>query len=96
MKFFNKFFDRSSKALKNTEKQFKDFKLSFTQNWLSEIFNVDLIIIGTNWPEYKALKNNLPVIKDKNILLYDTKRLFSISEMNDVNYLTFGYYKNNG
>ena len=27
MKFFNKFFDRSSKALKNTEKQFKDFKL---------------------------------------------------------------------
>ena len=83
-------------AIEHTRKQFKDFKLSFTQNWLSEIFNVDLIIIGTNWPEYKALKNNLPVIKDKNILLYDTKRLFSVSEMNDVNYLTFGYYKNNG
>jgi UDPglucose 6-dehydrogenase/GDP-mannose 6-dehydrogenase len=83
-------------AIEHTKKQFRDFKLKFTQNWLSEIFSVDLIIIGTNWPEYKALKDNLPVIKKQNIILYDTKRLFSVSEMDGVNYLTFGYYKNNG
>jgi len=81
-------------AVEHVKKQFKDSKLNFTQNWLSEISNVNLIIIGTNWPEYKILKDNLSIIKNKNIILYDTKRLFSIKEMDGVDYLTFGYYKN--
>ena len=68
--------------------------IEFTKNWRDEISNVNLIIIGTNWPEYKFLKNYFYILKEKNIALLDTKRLFNISETNDINYLTFGYTKN--
>jgi UDPglucose 6-dehydrogenase/GDP-mannose 6-dehydrogenase len=83
-------------AIEHTKKIYKDSNLSFTQTWISEIPSVDLIIIGTNWPEYKELKNHLSILKEQNIVLFDTKRLFKVDEMNDIEYLTFGYFKNNG
>ena len=83
-------------AMEHTKKLFEDSNLSFTQTWISEIPSVDLIIIGTNWPEYKELKNHLSILKEQNIVLFDTKRLFKVDEMNDIEYLTFGYFKNNG
>lgn len=82
-------------SIGHTKKQFNHPNLEFTQAWLNEISNVHSIIIGTNWEEYKTLRNYLSLIKEKNIVLFDTKRLFSISEMNDIDYLTFGYFKNN-
>jgi len=83
-------------AIEHTKQLFKDSNLKFTQTWINEISNVDLIIIGTNWPEYKKLKDYLSILKEQNIVLFDTKRLFEVDEMNDVDYLTFGYFKNNG
>jgi UDPglucose 6-dehydrogenase/GDP-mannose 6-dehydrogenase len=83
-------------AMEHTKKLFENSNLSFTQTWINEISNVDLIIIGTNWPEYKNLKDHLSVLKEQNIVLFDTKRLFEVDEMNDIDYLTFGYFKNNG
>lgn len=82
-------------SIEHTKKQINHSKLIFTQDWINEISNVYSIIIGTNWSEYKVLKDYLSVIKDKNVILFDTKRLFSINEMKDINYLTFGYFKNN-
>jgi len=83
-------------AIEHTKKIFKNSNLEFTQTWISEISNVDLIIIGTNWSEYKNLKDHLSILKKQNIVLFDTKRLFEVNEMNEIDYLTFGYFKNNG
>jgi len=83
-------------AMEHTEKIYEDSNLEFTQTWISEISSVDLIIIGTNWNEYKELKNHLSILKEQNIVLFDTKRLFKVDEIGDIEYLTFGYFKNNG
>jgi UDPglucose 6-dehydrogenase len=80
-------------AVEHTKKQHYNSGLTFTNNWIKEINNVDVIIIGTNWSEYLKLKDYFSLIKEKNILLFDTKRLFTITEIKDINYLTFGYNK---
>lgn len=77
-------------ALDQAKKQFNHPFLQYTESWKDEIDNVDIIIIGTNWSEYLELKN---LVKYKTI--FDTKRLFFINDISDVNYLTFGYSKNN-
>jgi UDPglucose 6-dehydrogenase/GDP-mannose 6-dehydrogenase len=80
-------------AIDHTKKQYSNSNLTFTDNWIEKINTADIIIIGTNWPEYLELKNYFSLIKEKNIHLFDTKRLFSITEIEDINYLTFGYNK---
>ena len=78
-------------AIPNTRKLYPT--LNYINNWQSKINEYDIIIIGTNWEEYKLLKNYLTIFKENNTLIFDTKRLFNTTEMNDVDYLTFGYIK---
>jgi UDPglucose 6-dehydrogenase/GDP-mannose 6-dehydrogenase len=77
-------------AMENTKNQFHHPFIQYTNSWKDEVNKVDIIVIGTNWPEYTELKD---IIKN-NITVFDTKRLFSINDMSNVNYLTFGYSKN--
>jgi UDPglucose 6-dehydrogenase len=81
-------------AMEHAKKQYNHPNLQFVDVWQNEINNIDIIIIGTNWSEYKVLKNYLSILKSKNITLFDTKRLFKTKEMDSINYLTFGYFKN--
>ena len=81
-------------AIEYVKKQYNHSNLQFVDIWQNELGNVDVIIIGTNWAEYKILKNYLSLLRSKNITIFDTKRLFEIKEMDGINYLTFGYFKN--
>jgi UDP-glucose 6-dehydrogenase len=78
-------------AINNAKKHY--LNINYTNNWESEIQNVDIIIIGTNWPEYLNLKNYLTLISKNNIIVFDTKRLFKTSDMSTIKYMTFGYCK---
>jgi UDPglucose 6-dehydrogenase/GDP-mannose 6-dehydrogenase len=78
-------------AMDNTKKYYKN--IQYTDNWENEISNVDIIIIGTNWKEYLNLKNHLTLIAKNNIVVFDTKRLFVLSDMIGIDYMTFGYVK---
>ena len=78
-------------AIENTKKYYKNIK--YTSDWENEIENVNIIIIGTNWKEYLNLKNHLTLIAKNNIVLFDTKRLFVLSDMIGIDYMTFGYVK---
>jgi UDPglucose 6-dehydrogenase/GDP-mannose 6-dehydrogenase len=76
-------------AMEHAKKQFNHPSLQYTDSWENKVNEVDIIVIGTNWSEYLELKN---IIRN-NITIFDTKRLFSINDIPDVNYLTFGYSK---
>jgi UDPglucose 6-dehydrogenase len=78
-------------AIDHAKKQFNNSLIQYTDSWKEEVTKVDTIIIGTNWPEYLELKD---IVKD-NTTVFDTKRLFSINDIPNVNYLTFGYSKTN-
>jgi UDPglucose 6-dehydrogenase/GDP-mannose 6-dehydrogenase len=74
-------------SMPNTKKEFNNSNLEFIENWREEINNVDAIIIGTNWPEYKDIKDKT------NVLIFDSKQLFSIDEVKNHKYATFSYNK---
>jgi UDPglucose 6-dehydrogenase/GDP-mannose 6-dehydrogenase len=76
-------------AMEHTKKQYSHFLIQYADSWKDEVIKADIIIIGTNWPEYLELKD---LVKN-NITVFDTKRLFSINDIPNVNYLTFGYSK---
>ncbi len=78
-------------SMEKTKKQYQT--VTYVDNWQNEIQNVDVVIIGTNWQEYKYLKNYFTLIGKNNIVLFDTKRLFALAEVGDVDYMTFGYVK---
>ena len=76
-------------AVEHTKKQFNHPFIQYTNTWKEEVIKADIIVIGTNWPEYLELKD---IITD-NITIFDTKRLFAINDIPNANYLTFGYSK---
>jgi UDPglucose 6-dehydrogenase len=77
-------------ATEHAKKQFTHSFINYTDSWKERVNKVDIIIIGTNWPEYLELKN----IINNNVTVFDTKRLFTIEDIPNINYLTFGYSKN--
>lgn len=74
-------------SIPNAKNEFNNSNLEFVENWRDEINNVDAIIIGTNWPEYKDIKDKTDV------LIFDSKQLFSIDEVKNNKYATFSYNK---
>jgi UDPglucose 6-dehydrogenase/GDP-mannose 6-dehydrogenase len=76
-------------AIKNTSKEIIHPNLKLEFDWRKVIHQFEVIIIGTNWDEYLEVKtfiNHNP----KEILIFDTKRLFSNNEITKQQYLTFG------
>ena len=64
--------------------------LNFISNWKSVLGDVDIIIIGTKWNEYKKL--NLSHYKKQIFgkVLLDARRLFKPSDFPESIYLTIG------
>ena len=70
----------------NNVKKIIDFEVNYISDWKDEIVNNDVIILSTNWSEYRELKD-----LDKNILkgkiLFDTRSLFKKEEFININYM---------
>ncbi len=73
------------------KKQFKSKNITFYENIKDACQNADLIIIHTEWNEFKQL-NFKKITKKRNFKVFDMRNLYSISEMkkNKINYFSIG------
>ncbi len=73
------------------KKQFKSKNIIFHENIKDACKNADLIIIHTEWNEFKQL-NFKKITKKSNFKVFDMRNLYSISEMkkNKINYFSIG------
>ncbi len=73
------------------KKQFKSKNITFYENIKDACQNADLIIIHTEWNEFKQL-NFKKIIKKRNFKVFDMRNLYSTSEMkkNKINYFSIG------
>ena len=76
-------------ALGNFKKKYGEIfpNIRSTLNWKNCIEKMDIIIIATNWAEYRELAD-LDISKK---LIFDCRRLFKPEEIKCSQYLTFGY-----
>ena len=63
-----------------------DIKVDFINNWKSELSNVDVIILSTNWREYAELAIMTEEISGKTV--FDTRSLLTKSTLGDVTYVS--------
>ena len=73
------------------KKQFKSKNIIFYENIKDACKNADLIIIHTEWNEFKQL-NFKKITKKRNFKVFDMRNLYSTSEMkkNKINYFSIG------
>ncbi len=73
------------------KKQFKSKNIIFYENIKDACQNADLIIIHTEWNEFKQL-NFKKITKKRNFKIFDMRNLYSTSEMkkNKINYFSIG------
>tara|TARA_B100001173_G_C16027033_1_gene564581 strand:- start:2343 stop:3680 length:1338 start_codon:yes stop_codon:yes gene_type:complete len=69
----------------NNAKKRINFFVKYVKDWRKELANNDIIIIATNWSDYKDLKNLDKNLKGKT--LFDTRSLFKKGEFDNINYL---------
>ena len=71
------------------KKEFKSKNINFFEN-MNACKNADLIIIHTEWNEFKQL--NFKKLPKRNFKVFDMRNLYSISEMkkNKINYFSIG------
>jgi UDPglucose 6-dehydrogenase len=74
------------------KKEFKRIKnCSYKQNIKSNCLNADLIILLTEWDEFKTI-NFKKIVKNKKFKVYDLRNLYSLEEMkkNKIKYYSVG------
>ncbi len=73
------------------KKQFKSKNITFYENINDACQNADLIIIHTEWNEFKQL-NFKKITKKRNFKVFDMRNIYSTSEMkkNKINYFSIG------
>lgn len=73
------------------KKQFKSKNITFYENIKDACQNADLIIIHTEWNEFKQI-NFKKITKKRNFKVFDMRNLYSTSEMkkNKINYFSIG------
>ncbi len=73
------------------KKEFKSKNVNFFENIKDACKSADLIIIHTEWNEFKQL-NFKKITKKRNFKVFDMRNLYSISEMkkNKINYFSIG------
>ena len=73
-------------AIENAKKSI-DFNdnICFVNDWKKEIINNDIIIVSTNWNDYKEIKNLDKFLKNK--ILFDTRSLFKDDDFSQIEYL---------
>ena len=63
---------------------------SSTDDWKSKVDEAELIIVGTNWPEYRDLLKMEEDGRLKGKFVFDSKRLFRKGEFTQATYFTVG------
>jgi UDPglucose 6-dehydrogenase/GDP-mannose 6-dehydrogenase len=63
-----------------------DINVHFVDDWKSKLFDTDIIIIATNWLEYKYLTKVAEQMKGK--IIFDTRSLLKKIELLGVTYIT--------
>ena len=72
------------------KKEFKKIKnVIFSENIKSAIRNSDLIIIHTEWNEFKSINFNKDVM-NKKFILFDMRNIYSPNKMKDQKIKYFG------
>jgi UDPglucose 6-dehydrogenase len=72
---------------KNYFKKIKN--VNFSKNIKSAIYNSDLVIIHTEWNDFKSI-NFKSSIKKKNFIIYDMRNIYSPSKMKKSKIKYFG------
>ena len=72
---------------KNDFKKFKN--VTFSKNIKSAIYNSDLVIIHTEWNDFKSINFKL-LIKKKSFIIYDMRNIYSPSKMKKAKIKYFG------
>ena len=73
------------------KKEFKSKNINFFENIKDACKSADLIIIHTEWNEFKQL-NFKKITKKRNFKVFDMRNIYSTSEMkkNKINYFSIG------
>ena len=73
------------------KKEFKDKKIIFFHSIKAVCANVDLLIIHTEWNEFKQLKFK-KLINNKKFKIFDLRNLYSLKKMkkSNLNYFSIG------
>jgi UDPglucose 6-dehydrogenase len=61
-----------------------------TDDWSSRVEEAELIVVGTNWPEYRELLKMDAEGRLKGKLVFDSKRLFRKGDFKQATYFTVG------
>ena len=69
----------------NNAKKIINFEVNFVQEWRKVLSNNDIIIISTNWDEYRELKDFENILENK--ILFDTRSLFNKNEIKNLKYI---------
>jgi len=70
--------------------EFKKFEnVIFSNNINSAISNSDLIIIHTEWNDFKSI-NFKKVVKNKKFIIFDMRNIYSAKKMKDLKIKYFG------
>jgi len=65
------------------KKEFKKYKnVSFTNSIQIAVQNSDLIIIHTEWNEFKSI-NFKKILKNKRTIIFDMRNIYSINKIKD-------------
>jgi len=64
-------------------------KVTFSKNIKSAVYNSDLVIIHTDWNDFKSI-NFKSLIKKKNFIIYDMRNIYSPSKMKKAKIKYFG------
>jgi UDPglucose 6-dehydrogenase/GDP-mannose 6-dehydrogenase len=82
-------------AMKKAKEIYSNFDSIVTvESWEKSIPDVELIIIGTNWDDYKRLINLDLEGKLWGKVIFDSKGMFDVGSLTNSNYQTVGYATN--
>ncbi len=77
------------KAIKNAKKVLgNNSNVQFIENWEKDIQHIDIVLILTNWAQYKPLKNHSKALEEK--IIFDARRFFTFKDFPFSTYLSIG------
>ena len=75
-------------AIENTKRSLDPLTdINYVDDWKIAVYKADIVIIATNWSDYKSIEQFEDLMLDK--IIFDTRSLLDSSFSNNKNYLSF-------
>ena len=75
-------------AIENTKRSLDPLiDINYVDDWKIAVYKADIVIIATNWSDYKSIEQFEDLMLDK--IIFDTRSLLDSSFSNNKNYLSF-------